>query len=82
MGAEDIIAGRHPEASIGKFFYIRYAGVEMILAAMLLDAAAYVFHHFRQFVSADMRMSVNEYVFVGAESHKLVQDLPDIAPFG
>ena len=70
------------KAAIGPADNIRHPRVKMVFPAMRLDALANVFHHFRQFVRADMRMRVNQNVRVRAEGHQLMQHLPDIAPLG
>ena len=61
---------------------VRHAAVEMVFAAMFLDAEADVLHDRGQFVRPEVRVRVDEDGGIGPEAHQLVQDLPDVAPLG
>ena len=81
IGLVNCRATAYFKAAVGELGYVRDAGVEVIFPAVVLDAAAYVFYHFRQFVGADMRVGVYEYVLVCSKGHQLVQYFADIASF-
>ena len=72
------VCGGDAESAIVSAFYVRDAGIEMILPAVFHNAVADVLHHFRQLVGANVRMGVCQYLFRSAEGYQAVKDVAHV----